>query len=185
MKSILKQCKIYWELFSVFFKIGAFTFGGGWAMISIIEKEVVDKKKWIEKEEFVDALAVSQSLPGILAVNISIYTGNKLRSLKGALAATLGTVLPSFIMILAIAMFFAQIYEHPSVIAIFNGIRPAVVALIVLPVLSTAKSAKLNRTNFWIPVASALLIWLLGVSPVYIILGVAAYSLGRRWLQSR
>lgn len=182
---MLKKCKIYWELFSVFFKIGAFTFGGGWAMISIIEKEVVDKKKWIEKEEFVDALAVSQSLPGILAVNISIYTGNKLRSLKGALAATLGTVLPSFLMILAIAIFFSRIYEHPSVIAIFNGIRPAVVALIIIPVFSTAKAARLGRNNFWIPIAGALLIWLAGVSPVYIILGVAGYSLVRRWIQSR
>ncbi|MEG0948543.1 MAG: chromate transporter [Bacteroidales bacterium] len=185
MKRMLKNCKIYWELFAVFFKIGAFTFGGGWAMISIIEKEVVDKKKWIEKEEFVDALAVSQSLPGILAVNISIYTGNKLRSLKGALMATLGTVLPSFLMILAIAIFFSKIYEHPAVIAVFNGIRPAVVALIIIPVFSTAKSARLNRSNFWIPIACALLIWLAGVSPVYIILGVAVYSLGLRWLKSR
>lgn len=182
---MLKRLKIYWELFAVFFKIGAFTFGGGWAMISIIEKEVVDKKKWIEKEEFVDALAVSQSLPGILAVNISIYTGNKLRLLKGAIAATLGTVLPSFLMILAIALFFSRIYEYPAVVAVFNGIRPAVVALIIIPVFSTAKAARLNRTNFWIPVVAALLIWLLGVSPVYIILGVAAYALAKKWMQCR
>ncbi|MEG1587402.1 MAG: chromate transporter [Bacteroidales bacterium] len=177
--------RIYWELFSVFFKIGSFTFGGGWAMISIIEKEVVDKKKWIEKEEFIDALAVSQSLPGILAVNISIYTGNKLRAMKGAIAATLGTVLPSFLMILAIAVFFSKIYDLPGVVAVFNGIRPAVVALILIPVFSTAKAAKISWRNAWIPVSGALLIWLAGVSPVYIIMGVAVYSLGRRWLQSR
>jgi chromate transporter len=173
----MKDLKIYRELFGTFFKIGAFTFGGGWAMISIIEKEVVDKKKWLTKEEFVDALAVSQSLPGILAVNISIYTGNKLRALRGSIAATLGTVLPSFLIILAIAMFFARIYEHPAVIAIFNGIRPAVVALIIIPVFSTAKAAKLTWRTAWIPVGGALLIWLLGVSPIYIILGVAAYAL--------
>ncbi|MGL4293567.1 MAG: chromate transporter [Bacteroidales bacterium] len=177
--------KIYRELFFVFFKIGAFTFGGGWAMIAIIEKEVVEKKGWIGKEEFVDALAVSQSLPGILAVNISIYTGNKLRSLKGAIAATLGTVLPSFLMILAIAIFFSQIYNNHSVVAIFNGIRPAVVALIIIPVFSTARAAKLNLTNFWIPIVAALLIWLAGISPVYIILGVCVYSLVRRLIQSR
>ncbi|MEG1617524.1 MAG: chromate transporter [Bacteroidales bacterium] len=182
---MLKKLKIYFELFSVFFKIGAFTFGGGWAMISIIEKEVVEKKKWIEKEEFVDAIAVSQSLPGILAVNISIYTGNKLRRLKGAVAATLGTVLPSFLLILAIAMFFSQIYDNPVVIAIFNGIRPAVVALIIIPVFSTAKTAKINKSNIFIPVVGALLIWLLGVSPVYIILGAALYGILRKIVLSR
>ena len=157
---MLKKLKIYFELFSVFFKIGAFTFGGGWAMISIIEKEVVGKKNWISKEEFVDALAISQSWTGILAVNISIYTGNKLRSLKGAIVATLGTVLPSFMMILAIAIFFTRIYHDPNVVAVFNGIRPAVVALIIVPVFSTAKSAKIDKTNFWIPIVGALLIWL-------------------------
>ena len=95
---------MYWKLFYTFFKIGAFTFGGGWAMISIIEKEVVDKHKWLNKNEFLDALAISQSLPGILAVNISILTGNKLKGVRGSIAATLGTVLPSFILILLIAL---------------------------------------------------------------------------------
>lgn len=182
---LFKKLKIYFELFAVFFKIGAFTFGGGWAMISIIEKEVVEKKKWIDKEEFIDAIAVSQSLPGILAVNISIYTGNKLRALKGAAAATLGTVLPSFLMILAIAMFFSRIYDNPHVMAVFNGLRPAVVALIIIPVFSTAKSARLNKRNFFIPVVGALLIWLLGVSPVYVILGAAAYGILRKIIISR
>ena len=181
----MKNYKIYFDLFRTFFKIGAFTFGGGWAMISIIEHEVVEKKKWLEKEEFIDALAVSQSLPGILAVNISIYTGNKLKLFKGAVAATLGTVLPSFLMILAIAIFFSKIYDNPYVIAIFNGIRPAVVALIVVPVISTAKSAKLSWRNLWIPVGGALLIWLVSVSPVYIILGAAVYSLLYKFISDR
>ena len=182
---IFKKLKPYLELFQVFFKIGAFTFGGGWAMISIIENEVVTKRHWIDKEEFIDALAVSQSLPGVLAVNISIYTGNKMRAFKGALAATLGTVLPSFLMILAIALFFSRIYDNPTVMAIFNGIRPAVVALIIVPVFSTAKSAKLNCSNIWIPIVGALLIWLLGVSPVYVILGVAVYALTFQYFKMR
>ena len=84
---------IYWQLFISFFKIGAFTFGGGWAMISLIEKEIVDKKKWIEREEFLDLLAVAQSLPGILAVNISVAVGDKLRGMKGAITASIGTIL--------------------------------------------------------------------------------------------
>lgn len=161
---------MYWKLFYTFFKIGAFTFGGGWAMISIIEKEVVDKNKWLDKAEFLDALAISQSLPGILAVNISILTGNKLRGIRGSIAATLGTVLPSFILILLIAIFFAKSYNNPVIERIFKGIRPAVVALIIAPVLSTAKSAKINKYNIWIPVAVALLIWIFGLSPIYFVL---------------
>ncbi len=181
----MKGLKVLWDLFSVFFKIGAFTFGGGWAMISIIEKEVVEKKSWLGKEEFIDALAVSQSLPGIMAVNISIFTGNKQAGFKGALAATLGTVLPSFVMILAIALFFTRIYNEPYMIAIFNGIRPAVVALIVIPVFTTAKSSKITWRNCWIPIVGALLIWLVGVSPVYIILGAAALAVFRMLLKRR
>ncbi|MCH5328491.1 MAG: chromate transporter [Coprobacter sp.] len=161
---------LYLRLFLTFFKIGAFTFGGGWAMISIIEREVVDKYNWLTKEEFVDALAISQSLPGILAVNISIMVGNKLKGVKGSIAATLGTVLPSFILILLIATFFAQSYDNPTVERIFKGIRPAVVALIVAPVLTTAKSARINIKNIWIPITAALLIWRAGISPIYFIL---------------
>ena len=89
-----KQC---FQLFASFFKIGAFTFGGGWAMISIIEKEIVEKKKWIEKEEFLDLLAIAQSLPGILAVNISVAVGDKIKGKIGSMCAALGTILPSFL----------------------------------------------------------------------------------------
>ena len=161
---------MYWKLFYTFFKIGAFTFGGGWAMISIIEKEVVDKHKWLNKNEFLDALAISQSLPGILAVNISILTGNKLKGVRGSIAATLGTVLPSFILILLIAIFFAKSYNNPVIERIFKGIRPAVVALIIAPVLTTGKSAKINKYNIWIPASVALLIWGTGLSSIYFVL---------------
>ncbi len=171
--------RLYWDLFRVFFKIGSFTFGGGYAMISIIEKEIVEIKKWISKEDFVDLLAVSQTLPGILAVNISIATGNKLRGSKGAVTAALGTILPSFLLILCIAVFFRKMYDNQYMISIFNGIRPAVVALIVIPVISTAKAAKLDKFNFWIPIAGALLIWLLGVSPIYIIIGAGIFGVIR------
>ena len=148
-------------------------------MISIIEKEIVEIKKWISKEDFVDLLAVSQTLPGILAVNISIATGNKLRGSKGAVTAALGTILPSFLLILCIAVFFRKMYDNQYMISIFNGIRPAVVALIVIPVISTAKAAKLDKFNFWIPIAGALLIWLLGVSPIYIIIGAGIFGVIR------
>lgn len=149
------------QLFIAFFKIGAFTFGGGWAMISIIEKEIVDKHKWIEREEFLDLLAVAQSLPGILAVNIAVSVGDKLRGVKGSMAAAAGTILPSFLMILAIAIFLTPetIKGNEVLTAIFRGIRPAVVALIIAPVITSAKSAGLNRFTLFIPIAVALLIW--------------------------
>lgn len=152
---------IYVQLFLTFFKIGAFTFGGGWAMISIIEKEIVDRRHWIEKGEFLDLLAVAQSLPGILAVNISVAVGDKLRGMKGSLASAFGTILPSFIIILCIAIFLTPdlIKENETLSAIFKGVRPAVVALIVAPVITTARSAGINWRTVIIPVAVALLIW--------------------------
>ena len=164
------RSNLYLKLFISFFKIGAFTFGGGWAMIPLIEREVVDKQNWIKREDFVDALAIAQSLPGVLAVNISILIGNKVRGLKGCLMATLGTILPSFLIILAIAIWFVQTYDNPVVEHIFNGIRPAVVALIVSPVFSTAKTARINIKTVIIPIIVALSIWLGGVSPIWFVL---------------
>lgn len=130
-------------------------------MISIIEKEVVDKHKWLERDAFLDLLAVAQSLPGILAVNIAVAIGDKLRGLKGSVVAALGTILPSFMMILAIAIFLTpdMIKNNEVLSAIFKGIRPAVVALIVAPVISSAKAAKIGWKTVAIPVVVALLIW--------------------------
>lgn len=164
---------IYLQLFMTFMKIGTFTFGGGWAMIPIIEREVVDKHKWIDREEFLDELAVAQSLPGILAVNIAVLIGNKLRGVKGSITAALGTILPSFAIILAIAIFFVHIYDNPTVESIFKGIRPAVVALIVVPVLTTAKSAGITYRNIIIPIVVAVVIWLGIISPVACIMAGA------------
>lgn len=158
---IFFDMNIYLQLFFTFFKIGAFTFGGGWAMISIIEKEIVDKHKWISREDFIDQLAVAQSLPGILAVNISVAVGDKLRSTRGSVAAALGTIMPSFLIILAIAIFLTPdlIKNNQHISAIFRGIRPAVVALIIAPVISSAKAAKITWRTAMIPISVALLIW--------------------------
>ena len=151
---------LYLKLFLSFFKIGAFTFGGGWAMISIIEREIVDKHKWISKADFLDLLAVAQSMPGILAVNISVVIGDNLRGVKGSIVSALGTILPSFMMILAIAIFLTpdDIKNNELISSIFQGIRPAVVALIVAPVLTTARAANISWKTVWIPIATALLI---------------------------
>ena len=158
------------EAFITFFKIGLFTIGGGYAMIPIIESEVVDKHKWVSREEFLDLIAVAQSCPGVFAINISTFIGYKLRKRRGAVTCALGTALPSFLIILLIAMFFYQFQDNPVVASIFRGIRPAVVALIAVPTFNLAKSAGISWVNCWIPIGGALLIWLLGVSPILIIL---------------
>ena len=178
------------SLFTTFFKIGAFTFGGGWAMISIIEREIVDKHHWIEREEFLDLLAVAQSLPGILAVNIATAVGDKIGGARGSMIAAAGTILPSFLIILAIAIFLTPdlIKNNRFVSAIFMGIRPAVVALIIAPVITSAKAAKLQWKTVWIPFVVALLISLdLGLvsNPIFFIVlgGLGGFLLW--WLPRR
>ena len=148
------------QLFFSFLKIGGFTFGGGWAMISIIEREIVDKHHWIEREDFLDLLAIAQSLPGILAVNIATAVGDKLKGLRGSLIAALGTILPSFLIILGIAIFLTPdlIKNNRVISSIFMGIRPAVVALIIAPVITSAKACKLNWKTIWIPIVTAAMI---------------------------
>lgn len=174
---------IYLQLFLTFFKIGGFTFGGGWAMISLIEREVVDKYHWIDRAEFLDLLAVAQSIPGILAVNIATVVGDKLRGGKGAATAAIATVLPCFITILIIAIFLTpdMIKSNRVISSIFMGIRPAVVAMIVAPVFTSAKAAKIGWRTAWIPILTALIIWLdLGLvsNPILFIVlgGVGGYA---------
>lgn len=170
-----------WSLFTTFFRIGLFTIGGGYAMIPLIEQKVVDENHWLRREELMDLMAVAQSCPGVFAVNISIFIGYKMRRTPGALVCTIGTALPSFIIILTIALFFQQFRHYSAVESIFRGIRPAVVALIAAPVFRMAKTARICRYNVWIPVVSALAIWLLGFSPVYVVIlaGLGGYTYGQ------
>ena len=175
---------IYLQSFAIFFKLGAFTLGGGYAMVPLIENEIVTKRHWLAKEDFIDLLAIAQSSPGILAVNISIFIGYRLRGWRGSVITALGTILPSFLIILSIALFFHTFKDSPTVERIFKGIRPAVVALIAAPTFSMAKSAKVTRKTVWIPILSALLIWLLGFSPIWIIIaaGVGGFIYGKKTL---
>ena len=161
---------LYLQIFTSFAKIGAFTIGGGYAMIPLIQEEVVNKKRWIEEEDFMDVLAISQSAPGLLSVNISIFLGYRLRGTKGSVVATLGSILPSFLIILMIAMFFAGYQDNPTVMKIFKGIRPVVVALIAVPMINMAKKAKLNIYTAALAVATALLVTFFKISPIYILL---------------
>ena len=175
---------MYWTLFITFVRIGAFTIGGGYAMLPLIQREVVDRG-WMSKEEFIDLFAVAQSLPGVFAVNISIFVGYKLKKLTGSVICALGTILPSFLIILAIALFFTQFRENEWVEKAFKDLRPAVVALIAVPVITTARSLRLRGWVLVIPVVVALSIWLLSLSPVYIIIVAAAGGLYYRMYLKR
>ncbi len=150
-------------------------------MVPLIERDVVEKNGWVGKDDFIDLLAVAQSAPGVFAVNMAVFIGYRLRGKLGALAASLGCVLPSVAIILLIALFFRSFRHNEVVNNIFLGIRPAVVALIAVPVFNVAKSAKLSLATVWIPVLSALLIVHFGVSPIYVIIvaGVAGFIYGR------
>lgn len=145
-------------------------------MLPLIQREVVDRG-WLSKDDFIDIFAVTQSLPGIFAVNISIFVGYKLKKVPGAIFCALGTILPSFFIILAIALFFTQVKDNVWVEKAFKGLRPAVVALIVVPCITTARSIKLSYAQLIIPIGAALLIWQGGISPAWIILAAIAGGL--------
>lgn len=169
------------SMFITFAKIGAFTLGGGYAMVPIMEKEIVDRKQWLTHEEFMDILIVAQSTPGLFAINMASHIGNKARGVVGGIIGSLGVALPSIVAILLIAMFFRAFKENVYIEKIFMGVRPAVVALIAAPCFSMARTAKITLYNVWIPIVACILITAFGVSPIWIILvaGVLGFLWGR------
>ena len=175
---------MFFQLFLTYLKIGTFTLGGGYAMLPLIQHEVVDRKGWIDEEEFLNMIALAQAAPGLIAVNSAIFIGWRVGGWKGVCGAVLGAVLPSFLIILAIAMVFQDWKELPAVEAAFKGIRPAVVALIAAPLFKMAKSAKIGWITALIPIAASLLIWLGHVNPVWVILATIVITLCSIWLSS-
>lgn len=177
--------KFYFQLFWVFFKIGAFTFGGGYAMIPLIQREVVNRKKWLEEGEFIDMLAIAQSVPGPVSLNTAVFVGNKLKGKRGSAVSSAGIILPSFVVILLIALVFTEFKDNPGVERVFKGIRPAMVALIAAPLWGMGKSAGVTWKSLWIPVTAALLIWGAGLSPIYVVIiaitgGIVYYAYKRK-----
>ena len=154
-------------------------------MLPLIQREVVERKKWIDEEEFLNMIALAQAAPGLIAVNSAIFIGWRIGGWRGVCGAVLGAVLPSFLIILAIAMVFSEWKELPAVEAAFKGIRPAVVALIAAPLLKMAKAAKISWLTALIPIAAALLIWLGHVNPVWVILATIVITLCTEWIIKR
>ena len=159
------------DIFWSFLKIGAFTFGGGYAMIPLIQHEVIHSRRWIEERDFLDLLTLAQTAPGPIALNTAVFVGYKRRGYLGALSAILGVIVPSFLVILFVAIFFASIRDNAYVDAAFKGMRPAVVALIVAPIIGLTKGMR-----WWlvaVALAVALVVWYFGISPVWFLIAGA------------
>ncbi len=168
---------ILFDLFITFVKISTFTLGGGPSMLPLIEKYAVYDKKWITEGEFVEMVALTQSIPGPIAVDSAAYIGYKCAGLPGSLAAVFGSVLSAFLVLLIIAVYFSNINDNKTVEAVFKGIRPAVVALLALPVLSMWKTSKINKKTIAIPVITFVLVGIFNINAVYIIIASAAWGL--------
>lgn len=163
------QTPSLWKIFGIFTKIGAFTIGGGYAMIPVIESEMKERD-WLRSDELDDLVVLAQSAPGLLAVNMAIFTGYRLRGLKGSVIATLGAVLPSFLIILAVAAFFTSFKENKVIASIFQGVRPVAVALILVPGARMLKNGSHSWWTWLITILTVFLIAFLKVSPIYILL---------------
>lgn len=172
-------------LFFSFLKTGTFTFGGGYAMLSLLQRELVERKRYLTEADFWETVTLVQSLPGVLVFNTALYTGYKVRGLKGGLAACAGAILPSIVIILLIATVFAPYWQHPVLVRIFNGVRPCVVALLFAPALQMARATGLKTANLLIAAGAILCITVLRLSPVWVLLAVGLGSGLWAWHRAR
>ncbi len=168
-QEIIHKPKIHHrELFLSFLKIGLFTFGGGYAMIPLIEQEVVSRRSWVERGDFLDLLTIAQSIPGPIALNSAAFVGYKSKGYSGALTSLAGIVLPSFIIILFVAIFFNSVRDNELVEAAFKAMRPVVVALIIAPTITFLKGMSL--LSIVVTLLSMVAFVVLGLSPAILIL---------------
>ena len=165
------------SVFGVFFRIGAFTFGGGYAMIPLIQKEAVEKKKWITDDDILEIIAIAESTPGPIAINSATFVGYRVAGFLGALAGTLGVVLPSFVLILALSYVLQEFQELPVVQYAFTGIRAGVLALVVKALISMYKQCPKNPVAYVIAGLAFAVSLLTDISILYVIIGCAVLGL--------
>lgn len=174
-----------WALFTTFVKIGSFTIGGGYVMIPLIQREVVERRGWIKDAEFIELLALAQAAPGVMAMNVAVFVGEKTLGWKGVAAAALGSILPSFFIILTIAMVFADFKENPAIERAFKGMRPAVTALIAAPLIQMARTVGLNWKNVFIPILAVVLIYFFHFNPAWTVLMAASGGILFSWFRKQ
>lgn len=162
--------KLLGQIFWAFFKIGPVTFGGGYAVIPVIEKEMVERRKWIGEQEAADVLAVTQSIPGAIAINSATFVGFKLARVPGAVAAMFGILLPTFLIVLGMSSVFLQVQDNPKIEAAFTAIKATIVALITFAGIKIWKSAVLDKTTLYAVLVTTACMVLTDFNPVLIIL---------------
>lgn len=189
-RALPEEKRSLWTLFGTFFKIGLFTFGGGYAMIALLEEEFIQRRKWLDKDEFLDMTAIAESTPGPVAINSATYLGYKLAKVPGAATATVAVCLPSFLIIYAISLFFEQFTQLTVIANAFKGIQVCVIYLIFSAGVRMLKA--LDKSPFATGVLAAVMLVMVGlslagvsVSSILLILlsgaaGVAAWLIGRR-----
>lgn len=165
------------KLFLTFAKIGAFSIGGGYAMLPFIQQEVIEKNHWMTTQEFSDILAISQMTPGPIAVNSATYVGYTTAGVSGSIAATLGVVLPCFLMIIIIATFFIKLYEKKSVKAVFKGIRPGVLGLLAAAAYTVTVESVLDIKGIILFLISFGVLFIKKVDPIFVIMGAAVLGI--------
>ncbi len=176
-----KNISLFWE----FFKIGMFTIGGGMAIIPQIQQVVVENKKWLTEEEMIDCIAISQSMPGVIAINSATYIGNKISGIKGSLSATLGAVMPSFMIIIAVVMFLGAIGDNSYLQGAFTGIKAAVCALILVSAVRLGRQILRNAFQWILAAASFAAVGIFGVTAVWVILAGGIAGLVYTVIRSR
>jgi len=170
-----QKLALYRQLFTTFLKIGTFVFGGGYAMLPVMQKEIVNRHQWMTEEDFVDMLAVTQSAPGPVAVNASIFIGYKIMGFGGAITALIGAVLPAFTIILFIATFLSSYRDNYYLNLFFNGVRPAIVGLILGVGLKTGKKIIHSTFDFLLAISALFLLLVVDLHPfLLIVLGALA-----------
>ena len=173
------------ELFIVFFKLGAFTIGGGIAMLPLLQNTLIEEKKWFTKEEFVDIVAVCQSLPGVVAVNMATYVGFKKKGLIGSIVSTLGVIIPSFVLILIIARGITALGDSGVVMGAMAGLRAAALGMVAVALIQLAPSALRNKWAILAAVTAFVLIAILKVNTAYVILLFAVLGITVTLINSR
>ena len=165
------------ELYMAFFRIGGFTIGGGYVMLPMMQKEVVDRKHWVTDEDMVTYYALASSVPGVIAINTATMVGYRMRGIVGAVAATAGMVTPSLCIIMFIAAFLTRFQEHVVVQSAFNGIRVAVFAVMVMAVIRIGKKVIKDWKGWLFAVIAFLLVAVIGLSPIFVIIGAIALGI--------
>ena len=173
----MNRLKMCLTLFATFFKIGAFTIGGGYAMLPLIQREVAEKRKWIEEKDMLDIVAIAESTPGPIAINAATFVGTRAAGFWGAFFATLGTVLPSFLIITLLSFVLEKVMHYEPVRFAFNGIRVGVIALIVKAFWGMSKQCPKNIFSLILAVLAFALVMFLNVNVLYVIIGSALIGL--------